>query len=128
MLAFVGAGRWDLADQLLLTMRRRVERGGSNQAMTRDVGLPLARAFHAFVRRDFDNVVSLLRPLRSIASRFGGSHAQRDLIDLTLLEAARRDGNAPLLRALAHERLAARPETPLTRRYLDAAAALRGAA
>ncbi len=124
MAAFVAAGRWDLADQLLATMRRRMERPGSNQAMTRDVGLPLARAFHAFGRRDFGTAAALLRPLRSIAHRFGGSHAQRDLIDLTLLEAARRDGNASLLRALAHERLSARPETPLARRYLDAAADL----
>lgn len=44
MMAFVGAGRWDLADQLLLTMRARLDRNGSNQMMTRDVGLPLARA------------------------------------------------------------------------------------
>ena len=34
--------------------------------------------------------VQLLRPVRSIAHRFGGSHAQRDLLDLTLIEAALR--------------------------------------
>ena len=116
------------AEQLLATMQRRLERGGSNQAMTRDVGLPLARALWNFGRRDFGGAVTLLRPLRSVAQRFGGSHAQRDLVDLTLLEAARRDGQAALLRALAHERLSVKPESPQARRYLDAAADLRGAA
>ena len=128
MMAFVGAGRWDLADLLIATMRRRAERGGSNQGMTREVGLPLAHALQAFGRRDFGGAVTLLRRVRSIAPRFGGSHAQRDLIDLTLLEAARRDGQSSLLRALAHERLSARPETPLARRYLEAAAGQRGTA
>ena len=31
---------------------------------------------------------TLLQPIRTIANRFGGSHAQRDLIHLTLVEAA----------------------------------------
>ncbi|WP_374442155.1 tetratricopeptide repeat protein [Stella sp.] len=128
MMAFVGAGRWELAEQLLATMRHRLGRPGGNRAMTEEVGLPLARALADFGRRDFGAAIALLRPLRSRAQRFGGSHAQRDLVDLTLLEAARRDGQASLLRALAHERLAARGESPLVRRYLERAADLRGAA
>ena len=36
----------------------------------------------------------LIRPVRSIAHRFGGSHAQRDVIDLTLIEAALRAGES----------------------------------
>ena len=45
-----------------------------------------------------------LRPLRSQAHRFGGSHAQRDLIDLTLIESAARDGQQLLADALRSER------------------------
>jgi hypothetical protein len=48
--------------------------------------------------------VRLLRSLRSIAHRFGGSHAQRDLFDLTLIEAAARDGQKLLADALRRER------------------------
>ncbi|MGE0717239.1 MAG: tetratricopeptide repeat protein [Alphaproteobacteria bacterium] len=109
MMAFVGAARWDLADQILATLRRRVERGGTNRAMTADVGLPLARALYAFGRRDYTTAVGLLRPLRSVAPRFGGSNAQRDVIDLTLIEAAHRDKQTALLRALLHERQSNRP-------------------
>jgi hypothetical protein len=52
---------------------------------------------------------TLLRPVRSSEHRFGGSHTQRDLLDLTLIEATpRRDGFA-LAAAMATERAAIRP-------------------
>ena len=54
-----------------------------------------------------------------ITLNFGSSHAQRDLIDLTLIEAARRAGETSLVRALANERLALKPKSPLARRYRD---------
>jgi len=50
-----------------------------------------------------------LRDVRNGAARFGGSHAQRDLLDLTLIAAARRDGQTALERALIAERAAAQP-------------------
>jgi hypothetical protein len=52
-----------------------------------------------------------LRPIRSYAHRFGGSHAQRDLLDLTLIEAAARAGQDRLAAALRDERTNARRET-----------------
>ena len=55
---------------------------------------------HAFGGGRYGEAVRLLRPLRSQAHRFGGSHAQRDVIDLTLIEAAARDGQALLADAL----------------------------
>src|SRR5690606_41275587 len=66
------------------------------------------------------------RPLRAIAQRFGGSHAQRDLLDLTLLEAARRSGQEALARALANERLQLRPRSPQTRRLALRVTEVRG--
>jgi len=46
----------------------------------------------------------LLRPIRSYAHRFGGSHAQRDAINLTLIEAAARSGRDRLAQTLRNER------------------------
>ena len=69
-------------------------------------------------------VVRLLRPIRSTAHRFGGSHAQRDLIDLTLIAAALRGDDRPLAVALTTERLALRPRSPSAQRL----AALAGSA
>jgi hypothetical protein len=47
--------------------------------------------------------------VRNSAARFGGSHAQRDVLDLTLIAAARAAGEGSLERALLAEREAARP-------------------
>ncbi len=56
---------------------------------------------------------------------FGGSHAQRDVIDWTLTEAAIRGGERRLAEALANERLALKPHSPLGRRFPRAGAARR---
>jgi hypothetical protein len=79
----------------------------------------------AFGRGDPALAVRLLRSIRSTANRFGGSHAQRDVLDLTLVEAALRAQDAPLARALAAERLALRPRSPLARRFFARASQLR---
>ena len=48
-------------------------------------------------------------------ARFGClSHAQRDVIDLTLIEAAIRAGDAGHAHRLARERMEARPHSPLS--------------
>ena len=51
----------------------------------------------------------LLRRVRREAARFGGSHAQRDVLDLTLIAAAERAGDAQLADALRRERAFVRP-------------------
>jgi tetratricopeptide (TPR) repeat protein len=119
LIAYLGAGREDLAARQMETLHRSAERRNfSNAAMTAQVGLPLARALLAFRDGQYRDCIAPLRATRSIAHRFGGSHAQRDLIDLTLIEAARRAGDDALLRALVAERLHARPHSPLALRYL----------
>jgi hypothetical protein len=87
-----------------------------NAAFTREVGHAAALAIQAFGDGDYARAATVLRPVRSMAHRFGGSHAQRDLLDLTLIEAAVRSGDQPLAAALAAERLALRPRSPLAQR------------
>ncbi|HET8789685.1 MAG TPA: tetratricopeptide repeat protein, partial [Modicisalibacter sp.] len=62
-----------------------------------------------------------LHPARFIANGFGGSHAQRDIIDWTLTEAALRGGCPDLAEALTNERLAIKPHSPLNRAFLNRA-------
>ncbi|RTM10760.1 MAG: tetratricopeptide repeat protein [Hyphomicrobiales bacterium] len=114
MMAFVGAGLEAPARTLLETQREAMRANDDNASFTRDVGHPLARAIKAFGEARYDEAVRLIRPIRSIAHRFGGSHAQRDVIDLTLIEAALRAGDATLARALTAERQLARPDSPLS--------------
>jgi tetratricopeptide (TPR) repeat protein len=119
VMALLGAGRIAEAERAVSILAETARKQSDNALMTRDVGLPLARALLAFEHRKYAATIDLLRPLRNIAQRFGGSHAQRDLIDLTLIEAANRAGETSLVRALANERLALKPKSPLARRYHD---------
>src|SRR4030095_1330722 len=89
------------AERLLSAMAKRAENGVINAELTRDVGLPIARALRAFGRWDYATTIALLESVRLIAHRFGGSHAQRDVLHLTLTEAALRGGRANYARALA---------------------------
>jgi tetratricopeptide (TPR) repeat protein len=109
VMAFVGAGR--LGDARAAV--DRLERGAvgppsSNQWMTVEVGLPASRAVVAFGEQRYDDVIAALAPIRATTARFGGSHAQRDALQRTLLEAALRAGRIDLARALLSERLARR--------------------
>jgi hypothetical protein len=92
----------------------------SNHATARDVGLPLMRGVLALARGEAETACELLLPVRSQAQRLGGSHAQRDLIDQTLLAAAAQSRRTSLGRALLNERLMAKPVTPLTRHWAQA--------
>jgi tetratricopeptide (TPR) repeat protein len=113
MMAHVGAGNAREQEAILEAQAAAMERDDDNAGFTRETGYAAVRAIQAFGAGDHGRAVELLRRIRSRAARFGGSHAQRDVIDLTLIEAARRAGNASLARALAHERSCLRPRSPL---------------
>jgi hypothetical protein len=128
-MAFVGAGRPAPIEELFAAQEAALDRASDNASFTREVGRDACRAVVAFGGGDYKEVIRLLRPLRHLAARFGGSHAQRDLIDLTLLEAALRGGEVNLAQGLAAERLALKPASPAARALASRAAgrALRAA-
>jgi hypothetical protein len=92
--------------------------------MSRDVGLPLARGIAAFGQGDHATAVAHILPVRGIANRFGGSHAQRDVLSWTLCEAAIRAGDAPMAAAMVAERLAAKEGSPVAQGWATRARAL----
>jgi hypothetical protein len=112
LIALLGSGAFERAQALLDASLAHAQ--ADNRAMARDVGVPLMQGLTAFARGDAETACATLYPLRAFAHRFGGSHAQRDLIDQTLLAAAAQSGNAALGRALLNERRLAKPATPLT--------------
>jgi len=109
MMAFVGAGREAEAASLLEAQAAALAGPGDNAYFVGEVGLPAMRAIHAFGRGDYATSADLLRGVRSKTHRFGGSHAQRDVLDLTLIAAAGRAGDDSLHRALLAERDQAQP-------------------
>src|SRR5262249_10034645 len=127
-MAFIGGGRHDLVARVLDAQKLTMRYEGDNATFTREVGHPVVRALKAFGERRYAECTELLRAVRNIAHRFGGSHAQRDVIDLTLIEAALRSGQGALAAALAAERTAMRPQSPLGRLFMARAAQLKRAA
>lgn len=123
MLAFVAAGRDAEANEVLGGLRRAAAGGDSNAAMSRDVGLPLAQAIVDFGRGRYAAAADGIEAVRDIANRFGGSHAQRDLLSLTLIEAATRAGDHARAAHYIAERLMHKPGSawgPRLVRRLDA--------
>ncbi|RKT43002.1 tetratricopeptide repeat protein [Thiocapsa rosea] len=115
MMAFTGAQRRAAAERVFAAQTQAMDGPGDNRFFVREVGSPVTRAIHAFGEGDYAETVRLLRPARDRANRFGGSHAQRDLIDLTLIEAALRDGQLALARALIAERVDLKPDSASAR-------------
>jgi tetratricopeptide (TPR) repeat protein len=113
VIALAGAGRIADANTVIARLENLAtshpDPRRTNLMMTADVGLPASRAAVAFFEEDDTAVVDNLLPIRRILSRFGGSHAQRDLPARMLVQAAIRSGQHNLARALLDERLALRP-------------------
>jgi tetratricopeptide (TPR) repeat protein len=110
MMAFVLAGRDREADRLIEDLEWTIKNGsGTNVMMTRDVGLPLCRAIREFGEEQYGNTVALIEPVRDTANRFGGSHAQRDVLTLTMIEAAIRGGQHRRAQHYIAERTTLRP-------------------
>ena len=122
MMAFVMSGMDREAESLLKDLEWTVQNGsGVNVLMTREVGLPVCRAIQAFGKGGYGEAIGLIEPVRDTANRFGGSHAQRDVLTLTLIEAALRSGRSNLARHYIAERLAQRPGNRWGQRLLDRA-------
>ncbi|MFH8407384.1 tetratricopeptide repeat protein [Streptomyces sp. NPDC018019] len=115
VMAYVGAGRIADAERLVAEREAWLGRARpelSNHAMTAETGLPVCRALIAYGRKDYAAAVDLLAPVRYRLNTFGGSHAQRDAVQKTLLEAALRAGRAETARTLLSERINLRPVCP----------------
>lgn len=115
VMAYAGAGRLSDAERLVNDREQwlaRTDTSVSNHAMTRKIGIPVCRALIAYRQRQYARVVELLAPIRYHLNSFGGSHAQCDAIQRTLVEAAIRSGRHDLARTLLSERINMRPICP----------------
>lgn len=69
----------------------------------------LGEGYLAFARGDWSRAANLLQLARPELIRLGGSRAQRDVFEETLVEACARAGRVEQARAILEERLARRP-------------------
>jgi thioredoxin-like negative regulator of GroEL len=74
----------------------------------------LARGFAAFERGDYTDAIAALAPLARQSERIGGSRAQHDLIELTLLKAYLNAGQLEEARQLLATRRAGALRAPVS--------------
>jgi tetratricopeptide (TPR) repeat protein len=80
-----------------------------------DVVAPVARGFRAIAQQSWDEVIAELTPFMPTHERLGGSRAQRDLIEYTLVVSLLRSGRAAEARQLLRAR---RPRTTVNGRAI----------
>jgi tetratricopeptide (TPR) repeat protein len=73
----------------------------------------ISRAFLAYQRRDFGRVIATLEPLLAESERVGGSRAQTDLVEFTLLRACAEAGRREDLRRILGRRRAGPGPVPV---------------
>ena len=118
LISCIGAGEdadaQEAAEAVLDAMAGAFSGRTSNARMVRDVGLPLARAFRDYAQGNWADAAQGLLRARDRAQCFGGSHAQRDILTQTLMDAAVRAGERALAVHVLAERHPAKQHTPLT--------------
>ena len=114
MFAFMATGRESHARALLGALQASLDGPGTSSIVIKAAGLPIVQGIYAFGHGDYQTAKDLLSGYRHNAHLFGGSIAQRDILNLTLLAAASRSGDQAMVDGLIAERTLLRPHTPLT--------------
>jgi tetratricopeptide (TPR) repeat protein len=104
MMALLASGRREATDVLIAAMRDDTARHDPDASRAVDAGVAIAEGLRAFHDGNYSRAVDLMLPVRYDHHLFGGSHAQRDVFDQTLVLSAIRSGLDALTRALVAER------------------------
>lgn len=124
VMAYLGAGEEHKVERITELLQENATRNTENALWAKTIALPLIKGFRAFWKGDYSSAVEYLHPARYSANQFGGSNAQRDIIDWTLIEAALRGGLRDLATSLANERVALKPHSKGSQLFIDRAAEL----
>lgn len=118
MLAWVASGRETQAKAWLQAQHEPVV-GGDVARLALDVGVPLLSALWLRTQGHPESVMDELTTVRPNAIRMGGSHAQRDLIDLLMIDTAVRHADHRTATALIDQRQGRRPPDHIQQHLLE---------
>ena len=104
-LAFAGAGDAESTQKFVDRVKAQGEKGDD---LSREMVLPIALGAAAFAAGDYDEAANLMGPTYPMLARIGGSHAQREVFEDTLLETYIRAGRYDEAKAMLDERLSRR--------------------
>ena len=111
-LAYAAAGDTEALSGLLTQLRERLAQA---KMPAGEVVPAVVEALAAFAGGDYESAVQHLEPVAYQVVRVGGSNAQREVIEDTLLHAYLRAGRYAQAEALLRQRLARRPSARDTR-------------
>lgn len=102
--------RFEVAHKVIESMKNYAgDEARYASGVIRKLGVPLCESIIAFEQGRYDDVVDGILPLRHVTGPIGASHAQRDIFDQYLLEAALRANKLPLAHSLLQERSLLKP-------------------
>jgi predicted Zn-dependent protease len=121
-LALAKGGHGDKANKLIGSLYEFGANPGTNSAAKVALPLtaPISEAILAFAEKRHDRALELLLPLRYDWQQVGASHAQRDIFQQIVIEAAIGAGRVDLARLLLAERSQTKPNSLYSwQRYAD---------
>ena len=121
LMALIGDGRADAAATMLSRLRDYARQPTTQGRIAAEFGVDVGEAMCALRSGNWDRVVECLWPVRYDIRRMGGSHAQRDLFELMLVDALLRTDRTTMARALLAERTARAPNSAWSWRKFSAA-------
>lgn len=101
-LAYAGSGDADAMGRLIDGLRLLASNGNT---VAGEVVVPLALGIDAFAQGDYGRTIALVEPIADRIVQIGGSHAQREVFEDTLLQAYLRAGRFERGATLLHQRL-----------------------
>lgn len=104
--AYAAAGETAALEYLEEQLQERLQQG---KLAAGEVVVALIRGIMAFARGDYREAAALLAPMAEQVVRIGGSNAQREVVEDTLLQAYLRAGDTAPAIHLLQKRLARRP-------------------
>ena len=104
-LAFAAAGDEESMSRLIDGTRKLADQGSG---VAREMTLPLLQGIAAFAEGSYGEAARLMEPLAGQLARIGGSHAQREVFEDTLLEAYLRAEQFDKAEDMLRERLGRR--------------------
>ena len=104
-LAFAGAGDAESTQKFVDRVKAQGKKGDD---LSSEMVLPIALGAAAFAAGDYDEAADLMGPTYPMLARIGGSHAQREVFEDTLLETYIRAGRYDEAREMLDERLSRR--------------------
>ena len=119
LVSFIAAERRHSVRTIVERMNSEIRSNLASAEVVRQIGYPIITGLMDFAEERYDDAVIKLSKVRDSAHSFGGSHAQRELLTHTLIEATLRANQFDYTRELLAARTAKKPNCTVSQRMIE---------